>query len=62
MKRVRGTYIYSNNGMEYVFRYIPPRRDSDEGKTLMKSYSTGYGVALDLKKKTDYLVPGKCHV
>ncbi len=58
--------LYSNNGVEYVFRYIPPRRDSDEGK---KSYLTGYGVALDLKK-TDYLVlddrhsgsSGKCHV
>jgi len=44
--------LYSNNGVEYVFRYIPPRR---EEKTLMKSYLTGYGVALDLKK-TDYLV------
>ena len=39
--------------MEYVFRYIPPRRDS--GKTLMKSYLTGYGAAPDLKKM-DYLV------
>lgn len=50
--------LYSNNGVEYVVRYIPPRRDAEdigEGQTWMKSYLTGYGVALDLKK-TDYLV------
>lgn len=51
LKQLHDT-LYSNNGVEYVVRYIPPRRDIGEGK---KSYLTGYGIALDLKK-TDYLV------
>ncbi|EJC97612.1 uncharacterized protein FOMMEDRAFT_171561 [Fomitiporia mediterranea MF3/22] len=38
--------------VEYVFRHIPTLPDGDE--SIGKSYLSGYGVALDLKK-TDYL-------
>ncbi|KAK2461156.1 hypothetical protein APHAL10511_006683 [Amanita phalloides] len=42
--------LYSNDAVEYVLRYIPPRISQPMG-----CYLTAYGAALDFKK-TDYLV------
>ncbi len=40
----------SSNSIEYVLRYIPPKQADD----APRSFLSGYGVALDLKKM-DYL-------
>ncbi|KAK0458728.1 UDP-glucose:glycoprotein glucosyltransferase-domain-containing protein, partial [Desarmillaria tabescens] len=40
----------SSNNIEYIFRYIPPKQADD----APRSFLSGYGVALDLKKM-DYL-------